>query len=223
MRRRSRKWGGGCRVTFSSASVSEALQIALRWSWGGGSAAACCWLQGSCSECRAYAWGCACSFQLSVIERATRLDELLKMDQLNYFFFFLSEDGSLENIISLEESSSRNWLCRMNLDDQGRIKELKSREGVRPCPEWTFLLRLWCEMPECHLVHTCCTVYCMLAAQSLEVPWFVRQQSSEELQSAFNFDEVLISSVAHPHPACFVVNGFDDDGTKSHTSSLAFL
>lgn len=78
-------------------------------------------------------------------------------------------------------------------------------------------------MPECHLVHTCCTMYSMLATQSLEVPWFVRQQSSEELQSAFNFDEMLISSVAHLHPACFVVNGFDDDGTKSYTSSLAFL
>lgn len=39
----------------------------------------------------------------------------------------------------------------------------------------------------------------------------------------FNFDEVLVSSVAHLHPVCFVTNGFDDEGTKSYTSSLAFL
>lgn len=38
-----------------------------------------------------------------------------------------------------------------------------------------------------------------------------------------NFDEMLISSAAHLHPACFVANGFDDDGTKSYTPSLVFL
>ena len=75
-------------------------------------------------------------------------------------------------------------------------------------------------MAECSLVHKCCT---MVASQSVEILWFVRHQSSEELQSTFNFDEVLISSIADLHPACFVANGFDDGGTKSYTSSLAFL
>lgn len=39
----------------------------------------------------------------------------------------------------------------------------------------------------------------------------------------FNFDEVLVSSLTPLHPPRFMANGFHDDGTKSHTSSLAFL
>lgn len=39
----------------------------------------------------------------------------------------------------------------------------------------------------------------------------------------FNFDEVLVSSFTPLHPPRFVADGFDDYGTKSHTSSLAFL
>lgn len=39
----------------------------------------------------------------------------------------------------------------------------------------------------------------------------------------FNFDEVLVSSLTPLHPPRFVADGFDDDGTKSHTSNLAFL